>query len=200
MKEPKIDVRVPFEPEGGLGFDYNRIMQETKQDHVLFIDHDVLLATNLHWYLLCQKAIINNPKAALFTCYTNNAGCVYQFHRKSPRDLDIIKHKKFAKYVLETYQYECELVPIDDKIKPGTLISGFFMLVSKKAWEMVGGFAAKGVWGEDHIFHKRLIKHKLPVYVIKGLYCFHLRDRSDDTWIKDDLVVADYIKAKRGLK
>ncbi len=191
MKQPKIDVRIPFEPQGKLGVDYNRIMNESVHDWVLFVDHDVLLATNLHWYHICQQAIINYSDAALFTCYTNNIGCKYQRHEKAPKNQDIIQHREFAKYLWDTYKYNCQ------KIKEkGKLLSGFLFLVSKKYWEIVGGFAAKGMYKEDNYYHKKLNNHKLPVYLIQGLYCYHLRDRSGNSWIEDELINVNYIKKK----
>jgi hypothetical protein len=66
----KIDVRIPFEPGGKLGEDYNRIMRETPHDWVLLLDHDVILSVNPIWYWICQQAI-QNYCFGMATCYTN---------------------------------------------------------------------------------------------------------------------------------
>jgi len=190
----KIDVRIPFEPGGKLGQDYNRIMNETSHDWVLFVDHDVLLATNLHWYYICQQAIQNYSDAALFICYTNNIGCKYQKHKEAPKTSNLNKHRIFAKSLFLKNQYNCKKIEVFAQTGKKKYLSGFFLLLSKMAWEMIGGFVGAGMYKEDNYLHKRLDEYRLPIYLIEGLYCYHLRDRSGDSWIKEDYINTDYLK------
>jgi GT2 family glycosyltransferase len=179
MQEPKIDIRIPYEPGGQLGVDYNRIMSESKQDWVLLIDHDIIVSLHPHWYYVCQQVILKYPDAGLFTCYASDIACSLQKCLDSPPNTAPVHiHREFAKKLWKKNKYECEL------IKPSpALISGFFLLVNRKAWETVGGFLGKGMYREDNYFHKELNKHNIKVYLIKGLYCYHYRDRSKEEWI-----------------
>lgn len=169
----KIDVRIPFEPGGRLGEDYNRVMEETKHDWVLFLDHDVFLC-NPHWYHLCQFSIQSQPKAGMFSCWTNNLGDTPQRHPDAPVTHCLIEHKKFARVIWDQYQYS--LTGIGK-------CSGMLMLISKKAWGAVGCFPAQGLFKEDWTFTKRLVKGGFQVFRIDGLYVYHMRDRDDGSWI-----------------
>lgn len=175
MSTQKIDCRIPFEPGGQLGADYNRIMNETVYEWVLFVDHDIFLASNPHWYLLCQKAIENYPGAGLFTCWTNNLGRTMQRDPHSPQGHDLQDHIEHARSMFETYQYSCTQI---DKA------SGMFLLISKNAWTKVGGFPGVGIFKEDWDFSRRLTRAGFPIYRIDGLYVYHLRDRKRGSWIE----------------
>jgi len=97
----KIDVRIPFEPGGKLGWDYNRVMNESKNDWVLLLDHDIFLALNPHWYMICQRVIKEcKDDVGAFGCYATAIGNTQQLIKGSPRRGDgIPKHIEFAKKV-----------------------------------------------------------------------------------------------------
>lgn len=174
MGDIKIDVRVPFEPGGKLGADYNRIMMETPYNWVLFLDHDLFLC-NPHWYLLCQRAIEQYPGAGMFSCWTNNLGRTQQRDPNSPQCHDLQAHIAHARSVFEINQYSCTAI---DKA------SGMFLLISKAAWAQVGGFPGVGIFKEDWDFSRKLTRAGLPIYRIDGLYVYHLRDRKRGSWIE----------------
>lgn len=170
----KIDVRVPYEPGGQLGRDYNRIMEETNYQWVLFLDHDIFLC-NPHWYHICQKAIETHPKAGMFSCWTNNLGNTPQRHPQAPVSDCLDAHRHFARYLWNTHQYNNTSI---DKC------SGMLMLVNKVAWGRAGGFPAEGLFKEDWTFTKRLLKAGFLVFRIDGLYVYHMRDRKSGSWIE----------------
>jgi GT2 family glycosyltransferase len=174
--EPKIDIRIPFEPQGRLGADYNRIMEESRQEWVLFKDHDILIF-HPSWYLICQKAIREKPDAGMFTIFTNNIGCKMQRLKRAPHtSRSILHHKHFAREIWNKNGYSMTEIT-------GYLISGFFILTSRTAWKKAGGFRGTGLFGEDTEYHRKIIKAGLKCWRINGLYAYHLRDRVDGTWI-----------------
>lgn len=197
MKQPKIDIRIPYEPNGQLGKDYNRIMSESEQEWVLLLDHDVIVSLHPHWYYVCQQVIEKYPNSGLFTCYVSEIGCALQKHPNSPSNTEPVHiHKKFAKELWQQYKYECKLIPPSN-----ALLSGFFFLIKKSVWSEVGGFLGQGMYREDNYYHKTLNEHNVPVYLIQGLYCYHYRDRSKDVWIENQDINTKFInRDKREIK
>ena len=165
----KIDVRIPYEPGGKLGADYNRIMRETPHDWVLFLDHDVFLCLNPNWYHICQHVIDAEQNVGIFTCKTNahhsNTG---QQEPNSPEGDSISEHFLFSKKVWDTYGYSCSDI---------TKISGFFMLVNKQAWKKAGGFPGREMFKEDWDFSRRVSKAGYRLMLINGLYVYHMKKR-----------------------
>jgi len=150
MKElVKIDVRVPFEPGGMLGWDYNRVMRQSKNDWVLLLDHDVFLACNPHWYMICQKVINECEKdVGAFGCYASNIGNLEQRWEGCPsREAGIPEHIEFAKKVFAEHGYSTTQI---DRV------TGMFMLIRKEAWRKVGGFSRLTIHGANRRFSKQL--------------------------------------------
>ena len=167
-----IDVCIPYEPGKKLAFAYNRAMKNSKSEWVLIIDHD-LFFVNPHWYDMCLNAIerVGN-KAGLITAKCNRIGPTTQLY-KPQKDTDNIKdHIKIAREVYFKYGNRISFV----KQTPGSYLSGFFMLTSKTAWKKVGGFRdmGKGLSKIDADYSKRLKEVGYGLYVIEGLYFYHL--------------------------
>lgn len=192
LSDPKIDVRIAYEPGGKIGQDYNRIMRETAHEWVLFLDHDVLL---LHpsWYEVCQEAIRSYPKAGLFTCYTNNIACKHQKDNDAPAGHDILEHRGRARELWDLHQFGATL-------NRKWLIAGFVMLTSKSAWEKAGGFPEDGFFGVDNEYDRRIRKAGLKTYRLDGLYCYHIRDREGENWIEGVDVSASLAKRRTPLE
>jgi GT2 family glycosyltransferase len=183
----KIDVRVPYEPEGKLGWDYNRVMSETDHDWVLFLDHDVLLALNPNWYHICQKVIEQERKVGVFTCKTNaHHSDTGQCDESAPNTDCLFEHVLHAKEVWDENQYKCSDV---------NKTSGFFMLVNKKAWKMAGGFPGVGMFKEDWNFTRAVKRAGYRLVLIEGLYVYHMKKRTAS--FIDGVDTTKEIKAKR---
>lgn len=173
----KIDTRIAFSPDGNLGAEYNRIIEESNHEWILFIDHDVLLL-NPHWYLLCTKAIEQHPETGLFTCYTNNIGGPDQKAHGCPgKEANIMEHRLHAKQLFETNQFNCSVID-------GNKCSGMFLLINKSAWKAVGGFNKKGLFKLDWDFGRAVQNKNYKVMRIDGLYVYHIRDRALGSWIE----------------
>jgi GT2 family glycosyltransferase len=161
-------------------------MKETPHNWVLFLDHDVFLALNPHWYHIAQKTIIDHQqkqKVGMITCKTNiNHKGTGQFDENAPQNDRIEDHRAYAKIAWETYGYETESIE---------KASGFFMLVNKNAWFEVGGFIGEGLFREDWVFSRRLTSNGFSVICLRGLYVYHARHRQD-RWIKEDPTTQDY--------
>lgn len=177
-------VHIPYAPQDQtIGQEYNRIMRDAPTDWVLFLDHDVLLL-NPHWYRVCQDIIAQQPRAGLFTCYTNNIGCKRQKDPDAPAGHDIAEHRIHARKRWDNHGATLT----ENKTH---LIAGFFMLVNKAAWEAAGGFLETGFFGVDNDFHRRLMKSGRKVYQAEGLYCYHIRDRKQKAWIAGEKTSMD---------
>jgi len=175
MTEPKIDVRIAFEPGGKLGEDYNRIFHETPHKWVLLLDHDVLLL-NPHWYAIMQAAILENPRAGIFTCWTNNIGNPDQRWGQPIEGDSFAAHRALARGVFEGFGNQSTVIE-------GAKCSGMLLLIRKAAWSKAGGFPGVGMFREDWIFGRKVQQAGFEVRRLDGLYVYHVRDRSEGTWI-----------------
>lgn len=176
MSQPKIDVRIAFEPGARLGEDYNRIFRETEHDWVLIVDHDVLLL-NPHWYTIAQHAIRSNPRAGIFTCWTNNIGNPEQRDPICPAaDAPIREHRLHARRTFEQALFETTKIE-------GARCSGMLLLIRVAAWSQAGGFPGVGMFREDWTFGRKVQQAGFEVRRMDGLYVYHVRDRSDGSWL-----------------
>ena len=180
--EPKIDVHICHEPGGLLGVDYNRVLNESKWNWLLFIDHDVLLSTNPNWYYISQKCIEDYPQAGAFTCYCNWMANPFQVPDNTPKhNTDVMTHRKFSQQLWQKNGFRC--TRWTDRRKPP---GGFFMLLNREKALHVGGFPGKGQFAEDSYFFQRMYDVEFEVYRMDGLYLYHVRDRSMGTFIEED--------------
>jgi GT2 family glycosyltransferase len=183
----KIDVRIPYEPGGRLGQDYNRIMRETIHDWVLLLDHDIFLL-NPNWYHICQEAIKTHPKAGIITCRTNAPHRTGQHDDSAPAGSNIGEHQCHARQLW---------MELGWRVTPLSKTSGYFMLVNKAAWRAVGGFPGEGMYKEDWTFSKRLHKAGWPLLCLDGLYVYHHKARTG-TWVDGDMTAKEIQRREEG--
>jgi len=170
-RDHKIDVIVPYEP-GNIGKAYNQAMAKV-DDWVLFLDSDILLLRP-QWYEMCLDAIEQvGHKAGWISGVTNRTWCDDQkFTPQSAHD-DIRGHIKYSNELYR--QYGSQLIkPQSDKP-----MSGFFILTHKEAWEKVNGFTENVFMGVDNDYHKRLVSAGYELYIMPGLYMYHLHQIKD---------------------
>ena len=173
MSELWIDVKIPYEPNDKLAYAYNRAMESTSAEWVLFLDHDLFIC-NPHWYKMCIGAIkqLKGKKVGWITAKCNRIGCPAQRLSKkwpNPSDADdILQHINIAK---QLYKEKGQWIT-----KTNAILSGFFILTNKTAWQSVGGFRHmnKAIFGIDSEYCGCLIKQGFGLYVMEGLYFYHL--------------------------
>ena len=176
---------IPYEPNN-LGKAYNDTMRMLGEDDwCVFIDHDVL-TLNPHWYEMCVHAIkVVGPKAGFISCKCNRIGGRHQWvdlgygpakEGKDPSDVEW--HRAVAKMVFKKYGFAVT------KMSPRQEFSGFFILTSKKAWKAAGGFTETP--GElsriDTNYNRAIRKAGYELYLIEGLYYFHVYRNKDRSW------------------
>jgi GT2 family glycosyltransferase len=131
--------------------------------------------------------IEKHPNCGVFTCKTNahhsNTG---QQDVTAPKGDNLSEHQDHAKKVWEEFGYSASSLQ---------KISGFFMLINKKAWEKVGGFPGKAMFKEDWDFTRKVGKNGYKLLIINGLYVYHLKKRTG-TWIENEKTTKE-IKALR---
>lgn len=173
MNDLWIDTKIVYEPGEMLSHAYNRAMAATSAEWVLFIDHDVLLACNPHWYETCLSAInqLESEKVGWITARCNRIACPGQKYLPGRQSDDIIKHIEIAK---ELYKKE------GDSVVPYTSdypLGGFFILTNKTAWNAVSGFKDMdaGIFSVDNRYDADLRKKGFGLFLLTGLYFYHLR-------------------------
>lgn len=143
--------------------DYFKLLGD--DDWGAFITYDQMFLTP-HWLQQCYNAIKNYPDIGMFTCYTNRIGRPEQKIETDENNHDIRYHREIAERVRNEK---------GDSVKiwnSGMKLSGHFVLLKKSIWKEVGGFE-NGFMGVDNDMHNKLIKRKIPVGIIEGLYVYH---------------------------
>jgi len=166
-----IPTVIPYAPEKKIGYAYNNMM-EVIDDWVLFVDHDVWLATNPLWHEISVNAIKTlGHEAGWITCYTNRIGCKFQ---RAPnidtKNNDILYHRQYA---LNLYKKNKGKIKNLTKA-PGGRFSGMFILTHKQAWLDAGGFAENmGFFGVDCNYFTKIKRAGYGVYLMQDLYVYH---------------------------
>jgi GT2 family glycosyltransferase len=150
----------------------------------------VFLSLNPNWYHICQIVIEKEPNVGIFTCKTNahhsNTG---QQDINAPGGDSISEHLLFSRKVWDTHQYSCSGIE---------KISGFFMLVNKRAWEKADGFPGKAMFKEDWDFSRKVKKAGYQLMIMNGLYVYHMKKRIGS--FIDGLDTTKEVKEKRDAK
>jgi len=170
MSDLWIDTRIVYEPGRKLAYAYNRAMEDTSAEWVLFIDHDVYLCCNPYWYTMSLDAVrkVQGEKVGWITAKTNRIGCKAQLHAVGEDSDDLNHHIAIAQQV---YKQKGDAL---HRVNGGNF-SGFFILTNKTAWKAVGGFRHmdKGLSAIDVDYCRRLRREGFSLYVMSGLYMYH---------------------------
>jgi GT2 family glycosyltransferase len=182
MSELWIDVKIPYEPGKQLAHAYNRAMESTTAEWVLFLDQD-LFCCNPNWYAMCLNAIqqLEGQKVGWISCKTNRIVCKAQLHKLSTDPDDIDFHIRIARDLYK--EHGNKIVEVRSRF------SGFFILTNKTAWKSIGGFRHqnKGLSKVDGDYSDRLRKAGFKHYIMPGLYYYHLYKKKWGTvWKKED--------------
>ena len=173
MLEP-IQVCIPYDTGGRIARAYNRAMNRSTSEWVLFIDHDLFLC-NPHWYQACVEATDKvrslNLKTGWISAVTNRIGNPEQKAVGAPESDDIADHCKHAKYRWKLYGTNLE--------RCRGAMSGFWILTNKTAWKAAGGFneGRKRLLGVDNDYSRALSRAGYAHYRLPGLYVYHIYRR-----------------------
>lgn len=161
-------------PGNDLGHAYNRGMALIPDgDWACFIDHDAYFTTKT-WFRLIEEAIAQQPDAGMFCARTNRLT-----QRKSkwqmigdPAENNIKKLRYYGIRLEE--KFGSELREVTTRKQRGGLEpnSGFFMVISKTTWTLIGG-AQHGKGRVDYAIHEAIQKAGKKIYLIMGLFMYH---------------------------
>jgi len=167
-----LPVIVPFMEERCIGRAYNREMERLPEDGwAILMDYDVMIM-NPRWHEICCRAIDRvSDRAGLVTCFTNRIGCKTQVAPGvDPENFDMNYHREFARNLWKTRAG----IIRDHTETRGCRFSGFFMMTSKAAWKMVGGFKTDSFFHVDVDYYDKCKRRGLRMYLMEDLYCFHM--------------------------
>lgn len=165
----------PFAVDRNYGAACNAHMQLLSDgDWGVIMDHDMMWTTR-EWFLQIAEAVTAHPRA-MFTAMTNRIAAPWQ----RPDGVDVNNHD---------VAYHRELGRL--RLKQRTLLDvthtkglgGVIMVVSKAAWQEVGGFV-DGLFCVDHNMHFAHADVGRPVYVMENLYVYHWRRAHGDTLVE----------------
>ena len=164
-----LSIAIPYASKFNIGRAYNMYMKQSQAEWVIFMDHDVLLV-NPKWFEICRQAIIQHgDKCGLFTCYTNRIGCpLQQAPGVDNKSDDINYHRYFAKKL-----YNNNLGRVLDLTKAKYFFSGMFIMTSRAAWEVTGGFKEGDFFHIDVDYCKKIRKCGLKTMLMQDLYVYH---------------------------
>lgn len=155
----------PFASDKNLGAAYNRYMEliPNDEDWVCFTDADTMfLCPDFGQQIL--NVVRKYPEAGMFTCYTNRVGNTAQLYGGVMSSVtDIRYHRKLAQQVW--------LKNKTNVIRLSKPISGHMMIIRKGIWKETK--FVNGLLGVDNKISEALLKKKLPVYLMKGVYLLH---------------------------
>ena len=168
-KEPiSIDFVVPYAFDKNLGAEYNKIMDRSNADYVCIMDGDIMFFHNDFGHHIAE-VIRRYPDGGIYTCLTNRIGNPEQrFGGKISTEKNILRHKKIADHLRKRNGHSAVMATQ----RTSMLVS----VISKKVWEEFK--FSEGLIGVDWDFSSRVIE-KYPVYIMQGLYVFHLYRMGD---------------------
>ena len=150
-----------------LGFAYNELMDRLcEDDWACFIDHDACFTTS-DWYQQLEEIIAPLTEPCVLTATTNRVGSRWQLAAGAdPHNHSMEYHRRFGK----SLQSAARGVLRDVTHEP--LMSGVVILLSKKTWRLLGGFA-DGFLGVDNAIHQAARDQGYRVLLMLGLYVYH---------------------------
>lgn len=164
-----IFASVPFRADKNLGAAYNAHMDELPADAwACFLDHDAALTTP-HWHAQCEEAIAFRPDAGCFAAMTNRIASKWQRPDGYPQNDNMVAHREYGE------QRRRVRTLLD--ITPTKGFGGVLTLISKAAWREAGGYA-DGMYCCDHSIFFRLKDRGRKIFLIEGLYLYHVRASS----------------------
>ena len=161
---------IPYCPKSegqNLGFAYNELIDRLREDDwACFIDHDACFTT-IDWYTQLEEITAQLNEPCVLTATTNRVGSHWQrVAGVDPDNHSMDYHRRFGKSIQSAARGALRDVTHE------SLMSGVVILLSKKTWLELGGFA-DGFLGVDNAIHQAARDHGYPVYLMEGVYVYH---------------------------
>lgn len=135
----------------------------------VILDHDCMFTTP-HWFAQIEEAIACRPDAGAFAVVTNRIASPWQ---KVPESVlladDIHNHRKLGE------KRRAVRTLLDITCTKG--FGGVVTVVNRDAWAQTDGYA-DAMFCADHSLFFRMVERGRRVYLIEGLYVYHLRASS----------------------
>src|SRR6266481_2167623 len=176
----KIMICIPYSTDRNLGRAYNQVMEGLPDDGwAALMDGDVMFTTG-KWYSQLLDAIKREPEGT-FVAVTNRVGPKgkrngWQRVKIDPDEHDIRIHRKLGESLSENK----DLLDVTFESK---MCAGMMILISKKTWAKIGGFA-DGLRGVDYQMHLSIAKAGLKLFCINGLYLYHWKQGDGRSQVK----------------
>ena len=146
-----------------LGKGYNDFMSTLQPGQWgALVDIDFILWSEQ--FELIERIVSKHPHTGIFTCLTNRVGNLDQcFNHKIDNDPNIGNHRRTA---MRLQRIKGEKVR---QLK--TVISGHFMIIKKETWDKIK--FKDGILGVDNDYSQKILKAKMPIYLMEGVFGFH---------------------------
>lgn len=162
----KVHIIIPYSVDKRLGAAYNEAMRRIPDgDAACIMDYDVQLLTPDGGKIIHEYA--NKNPNSLLTCFTNRvspSAKMQLLNGEVNEDMDIRNHIQIAE---EQKKHLYEVTPIT------TWISGMLMVVPKSLWQKYPFPESGKCLGVDTQYSFKLIRNRIPILRMDGLYIFH---------------------------
>jgi hypothetical protein len=168
IPKPKFFHVIPWSSEKNIGDSYNNTMNLVgTNDWVCFLDGDAVHTTT-YFGSRIENTINSNVEYSLFTCYTNRVACQYQIAPNVDRKTnDQLYHRNFGENIWN--QNGTSILDITNLSE----LSGVFIAINRKTWELVGGFKDTKMLTVDNDIHRKVRNIGGKVGLMKGIYVQH---------------------------
>jgi hypothetical protein len=168
---------IPYSYEKKLYDAYNDEFQSKDlkdSDWLAIVDGDMMFFIGNFGHQI-NDYIKKYPEAGMFTCYANQSAFNQQKRKGvDSKNPDIKYHAAISKQMYATKH---------TLVKPVTgRIEGFLLVINVGVWrrlwpEIKNTCEVRGakILAVDTSIMQVMVKHKLPVYVMRGMYVFHYR-------------------------
>lgn len=175
----------PYSTEKNLGLAYNQHLQLIgDDDHAVLTDGDTCWLTPDYGMVIAEY--VKQYPDAVLTCWTNRINeKAEQQHKSVCCDVDHavpVRVCSDIKHHLRIAEGLSKQHPLYSVTALHGFVSGFCMVVPKKVWSLVGGFAEKQVYedrgphnllGVDNDFTNRVRAAGVPILRMNNLYIWH---------------------------
>ncbi len=166
LSQPNLQFTAPYSFAGNIGQGYNEAMASLarEDDWMVLMDLDAMLLGSGVGHQIAE-IIWKHPEYKLFAAVTNRIGTEAQKVPGMWNERDLGKHREKTLELQRTRPHHV-------KQTKGP-VSGVVLVLQKKTWREVGGFASNGLLHVDYDFCRRLLALGGKIGVMEGVYATH---------------------------